>query len=147
MSRMTRFAFNPTLPAREFTARDTRTQWEAYMVRFVKGLLMSAAILAQLSTVLGAEDAPTSPKPGTSWAVDLKGLFEAPVALVDESGKDLVTRRAGGHPVVVDWNGDGLNDLLLGCHQSMNTSKPKSLRSRMWARRVSPGLIWRAQVP
>ena len=59
--------------------------------------------------------------------VELKALFEKPVAICDQEGKTILTKRAVGHPVVVDFNGDGRNDILLGCHKGMDTAAAEIL--------------------
>jgi hypothetical protein len=84
---------------------------------FLVLLGIPTASAAELATGL-AVDVP----PGESRPVDLQGLFAPPVALVDEGGRAIVTRRAAGHPAVADWDGDGDGDVLLGCHESMNTA-------------------------
>lgn len=80
--------------------------------------------------------------PGESRPVDLVGLFAAPVAVVDESGEPIVTRRAAGHPAVADWDGDGDNDLLLGCHESMNTADAGILVLRNVGVAATPRFTW-----
>ena len=59
--------------------------------------------------------------------LDVKGLFHPPQAVCDQDGKPIRTRRAVGHPVVFDWNGDGRNDIVLGCHLNMNTASGEIL--------------------
>ncbi|MCW8131925.1 MAG: VCBS repeat-containing protein [Planctomycetota bacterium] len=64
-------------------------------------------------TVLAAFICAEEPKPAD--------LFEKPVALGD--GEEfLVTGRAQGCPAVCDFNADGKNDLMIGAHESMDTS-------------------------
>ena len=68
-------------------------------------------LLVMLAAAAAAYDMPA----------DLAALFQPPVALVDKDGKEIVTRRATGHAVVADWNGDGTNDIILGAKVSMDT--------------------------
>jgi len=93
-----------------------------------------------------AGNAPPSgdPAPGESVAVDLRGLFYPPVALADQDGKVIVTRLAGGHLAVADWNGDGKNDLVLGCHASMDTAQAEILLLENVGTSASPKFRWPA---
>ncbi len=50
-------------------------------------------------------------------------LFEAPVALTSKSGDALITGKAQGCPYAADYNGDGVNDLILGAKDGMDTAK------------------------
>ena len=54
-------------------------------------------------------------------------MFHAPRAVCNQDGEPILTRRAVGHPVVVDFNADGHNDILLGCHRSMDTAAAEIL--------------------
>ena len=51
-----------------------------------------------------------------------EGPFQKPTAVCDQDGKPILTRRAVAHPAVADWNADGRNDILLGCHKNMDTA-------------------------
>jgi len=101
--------------------RPRRLMGRAVAVRRLALLLVllaaANAAAADPATGIGVEV-----PPGESRPVDLQGLFAPPMPLVDADGAAIVTRRAAGHPAVVDWDGDGDNDLLLGCHESMNTA-------------------------
>ncbi len=63
---------------------------------------------------------------GTSYSqsgFDPRDLFSKPVALKDADGKDLLTGKAEGSPYAADFDGDGVNDLILGAHLSMDTAE------------------------
>lgn len=93
--------------------------------------------------VMGADKpAAADPAPGESCAVDLMGLFEPPVALADQDGKAIVTKRAGGHLAVMDWNGDGRNDLVLGCHDGMDTTQAAILLLENVGSAAAPKFRW-----
>ena len=73
--------------------------------------------------VVGAFGKPTTQQQTDEQKVDAKPLaaspaledyFEKPVAITDADGQTILTRKGNGHPVVVDWNHDGKNDLILG---------------------------------
>ena len=77
--------------------------------------------LALRGALSGAEPQPPAAVP------DLGSLFTPPQPLCDQDGNAIVTRRAVGHPTVADFNGDGTNDVLLGCHQNMDTATAEIL--------------------
>jgi hypothetical protein len=113
------------------------------------GIPMNALRLGMLCIMLtggvvvaGNAPASGSPAPGESVAVDLMGLFYPPVALVDQEGKTIVTKRAGGHLAVMDWNADGKNDLVLGCHAGMDTPQAEILLLENVGTSASPKFRW-----
>ena len=54
---------------------------------------------------------------------DPKALFAPPVTLRDARGAELQTNLAVTCPYAADWSGDGKVDLIIGAHESMDTSK------------------------
>lgn len=48
---------------------------------------------------------------------ELKKLFSEEEALRDQDGKEIVTRLGNPHPIIMDWNNDGRNDLLLASQE------------------------------
>jgi hypothetical protein len=73
---------------------------------------------------------------------DVRQLFTEPVALTDTVGKPLITRRSTGHPVICDWNGDRLNDLLIGCYSGMKTNASEILFFENKGTPAQPGFTW-----
>ena len=67
--------------------------------------------LLPVTVVLLAVSVVQAQKPST---IDPLNLFEDPVPLTDGNGNVLVTGRGQGCPSVVDYNGDGLLDIVLG---------------------------------
>jgi hypothetical protein len=51
-----------------------------------------------------------------------RALFQDPVPLKDADGRDLITGKALASPYAADFDGDGVNDLILGAHESMDTA-------------------------
>ena len=92
-------------------------------MKFIRLLLLFSCGIA---AARAAEPPPTGididVPPGESRPVDLQSLFAPPVAIVDMAGAAIVTGRAAGHAAVMDWNGDGVPDILLAAHDSMNTA-------------------------
>ena len=56
-------------------------------------------------------------------AIDPTALFAPPVTLRDVRGAELQTNLAVTCPYAVDWSGDGKVDLIIGAHESMDTSR------------------------
>ena len=79
---------------------------------------------------------------GPGGTETVRALFSDPAALVDQDGSEIVTKRAAGHPVPYDWDGDGKVDLLLGCHTSMNTAQAEILFLRNVGTATAPRLKW-----
>lgn len=59
----------------------------------------------------------TSPEPNR---FDPRDLFEPPVALRDAAGEVLHTGKALASPYAADFDGDGVNDLIIGGHIDMD---------------------------
>lgn len=62
---------------------------------------------------------------GTSYSQEAfhgKDFFRDPAPLKDADGKDLVSGLAMASPYAADFDGDGVNDLVLGAHVSMDTA-------------------------
>jgi len=76
---------------------------------------------AAACVVLGPRPFPAGEAPPAKYRLDVKALFQEPEAIRDQAGKTILTRRAVGHPVAWDFNGDGKKDILLGCHRNMDT--------------------------
>jgi hypothetical protein len=74
--------------------------------------------------------------------LDPKALFREPTALRDQDGRPIVTRRAAGHPAVCDLNADGLPDVLLGCHTSMDTVQAEILVLENVGTKAEPRFRW-----
>jgi len=72
-------------------------------------------------------------------------LFHKPTPVVDQDGKTIITRRAVGHPVVFDWNADGRNDIILGCHLNMDTAAGEILLLANVGSRGKPKFRWPAR--
>jgi hypothetical protein len=70
------------------------------------------------------------------------GSFHAPRAIVDQHGQVILTRRAVGHPAVVDFNKDGLPDIAVGCHQSMDTVRAEVLLLQNVGTKAKPRFKW-----
>ncbi|HET6430448.1 MAG TPA: VCBS repeat-containing protein [Phycisphaerae bacterium] len=94
-------------------------------------------LVAAASACLGQE--PTDTPAGT---LDPQSLFREPVALVNAEGKPIITRRAVGHPVVLDFNADGRNDVLLGCHRGMDTAAAEILLLENVGTQAEPRFRW-----
>jgi hypothetical protein len=73
---------------------------------------------------------------------DVRKVFSDPVALVDTNGKAIITRRSTGHPAVHDWNGDGRNDLLIGCYAGMKTNASEILFLENKGTPAQPVFVW-----
>ena len=106
------------------------------------------AAVAALLTVLSAASGQAAEKPGAApgappaGKTDLSGLFAEPVALCDQDGKPIVTRRAVGHPIAFDWNADGKGDVVLGCHLNMDTATGEIRVLANVGTRESPRFRW-----
>jgi len=81
---------------------------------------------------------------GAEGGFDPKTLFREPVPLVDQDGKPIVTRRAGGHPAVYDFNADGKPDVILGCHLGMDTAQAEILLLENVGSNQEPRFRWPA---
>ena len=102
-------------------------------------------LVATASACPGGEaPTPVAGRKAAAKAPDPKALFHKPVALVDAKGEVIVTRRAVGHPVVLDFNGDGLNDVLLGCHRGMDTARAEILVLINVGAKAAPRFTWPA---
>lgn len=99
----------------------------------MKGLGVLASVALLCAAVAHAQD---------SSEVDLKTLFGEPVVLNDQDGKPIVTRKAMGHPVVVDWNSDGKNDILLGAKNGMSTRSGLILVLKNVGTNEKPAFKW-----
>jgi len=103
--------------------------------------LAGLALLATaVSTAGAAEGKETKAAPAAT--PDPKSLFREPVALVDADGKPILTRRAVGHPVVLDFNADGRKDVLLGCHRGMDTAAAEILLLENVGTNAEPRFAW-----
>ena len=74
--------------------------------------------------------------------VDPKSLFGEPVALLDASGKPVMTGKAEGSPTAADYDGDGVNDLILGGHLNMNTAQGGIWLARNVGTNAEPRFDW-----
>jgi hypothetical protein len=99
-------------------------------------------LLGLLGAALAAEGSASGPAPGETQAVDLMNLFEPPVALVDQDGRTIVTKKAAGQVSVMDWNNDGKHDLVLGCHTGMDTAQAEILLLENVGRTDKPRFRW-----
>lgn len=111
-------------------------------------VLLTLSLISAVLAIPARTEEPrpaANPAPGESIAVDLQGLFEPPVALADQAGAAIVTRRAAGHVAVVDWNSDGKNDLVLGCHAGMDTPQAELLLLENGGTAAAPAFLWPAK--
>ena len=76
--------------------------------------------------------------------VDTKALFEPPRPLVDKDGTPIVTRLGGGHPAVVDYDADGVNDIVLGCKLGMFGQRGQALLLKNVGSNAQPRFRWPA---
>jgi hypothetical protein len=83
-----------------------------------------------------------NPSDGTAVTADVRQLFTAPVALTDTTGNPLLTRRSTGHPVICDWNGDGLNDLIIGSYSGMKTKDSEIIFLENKGTPAQPAFTW-----
>jgi hypothetical protein len=104
------------------------------MKMFVCGLLVVTALFVSSSS--GASLAPVSEK---------KELFSEAEAIKDQNGKELVTSRASGHPTVMDFNGDGKPDIILGCHTGMGVATAEILVLENVGTMAKPKFEWPAK--
>lgn len=104
--------------------------------------LLCLGRLLSCMVAVAAQAWAADPAPGESSAVDLMGIFEPPVALADQDGHAIVTKRSAGHLAVMDWNGDGKNDLVLGCHAGMDTAQAEILLLENVGTSASPKFRW-----
>jgi hypothetical protein len=102
------------------------------------------AVLLLLIPCAGRAQEAKKPEPEAAKA-DLKAVFREPVALVDQDGEPIVTRRAVGHPAVCDFNGDGRPDVALGCHVGMNTVRAEILLLENVGTKAAPRFRWPAR--
>jgi len=65
---------------------------------------------------------PLATPPVLAGSVDPSTLFEAPVALTDETGQVLITGKAQGCPFAADYDNDGDMDIILGAKENMDTA-------------------------
>lgn len=65
-----------------------------------------------LAALLDGADTSGTAEGAAGDAPDVKALFHDPVAVLDQEGRPIVTRRAVGHPPVCDLNADGSMDIL-----------------------------------
>ncbi len=77
---------------------------------------MRNALLACGLGLLGARAA-------SGVGIDPKALFSKPVTLRDARGAELQTNLGVTCPFACDWSGDSKVDLIVGAHESMDTSK------------------------
>ena len=112
-------------------------------MKFIRLLLLFSCGIA---AARAAEPPPTGididVPPGESRPVDLQSLFAPPVAIVDMAGAAIVTGRAAGHAAVMDWNGDGVPDILLAAHDSMNTADASVLVLVNKGTKEAPRFAW-----
>jgi len=97
-----------------------------------------------LAGLLDGADASGAAEGAAGDALHVKALFHDPVALVDQEGRPIITRRAVGHPAVCDFNGDGKPDILLGCHTSMDTVQAEILLLKNVGSSETPRFGWPA---
>lgn len=76
---------------------------------------------------------------------DLAAMFHAPKAVCDQGGKVILTKRAVGHPVVLDYDSDGRGDILLGCHKGMDTAAAEILVLLNVGTKAEPKFRWSAK--
>jgi len=74
----------------------------------------------------------------------VKALFHPPVALADQDGQPILTRRANGHPAVGDFNADGKPDVILGCKLNMDTAQAEVLLLENVGAQGKPAFRWPA---
>lgn len=79
-----------------------------------------------------------------AWAADPdpKALFSEPQALLDAAGKPLITGKAEVSPIVADYTGDGVNDLIVGGHVNMNTAQGGIYLAKNVGTNAKPRFDW-----
>ena len=75
-------------------------------------VIVFAGILLQGNIGLAQQPPADSPPAATQPVAEAADLFAPPVALVDQDGKVIITRRSIGHPLPYDLDGDGCMDVV-----------------------------------
>jgi len=101
-----------------------------------------AAAIATLCLVAAGALAPADKQEAPTTKAAAEKLFGKPTPILDQDGKTILTRRAVGHPVVFDWNADGKNDIILGCHLNMDTATGEILLLENVGSRDKPKFRW-----
>ena len=91
-----------------------------------------------------AQQATTAPAhPSQNQASNRGELFEDPVALKDTDGNDLITGLAMASPYAADYDGDGVNDLVLGAHSGMDSELGSIWLVRNAGSNAQPRFDWK----
>ena len=80
----------------------------------------AVVIIAVLMGVASASEANSlgvHSQKGSAVSAEFGKLFHKPVALKDQNGKAIVTRLGNPHAIVIDWNRDGKNDIVIGSQE------------------------------
>ncbi len=107
--------------------------------RIILCCILLPAGLAPAPAGPGAEAAPAE------GDAKVQALFEKAAPAEDQDGKVLLTKRAVGHPVVWDFNADGRNDILLGCHKGMDTAAAEIVVLENVGEKGKPRFRWPAR--
>lgn len=115
------------------------------LLRTIGPIAGLVAILGPLPSVVADVAHADATKALIAQSGVLAERFHPPAPIVDQHGRTLLTRRAVGHPAVADLNGDGLNDILLGCHTSMDAVDAEILVLQNVGAPTKPRFQWPAR--